>query len=66
MVAPVTKPTLAVAGRGEQVEQPPGGHLFYRGHARRHHVERRILIQAETSQSAASAAGRLPPVTKPK
>ena len=64
--APVTNPTLASAGRAEHLEQPRRGDLLDDGRGRRQDIRSAFWSHADVSQSAATAAGSAPPMTKPK
>ena len=64
--APVTKPTLALAGRPSRSSAQPAAISSIAATAGESEWNAAHWSQAETSQSAASAAGSAPPITKPK
>ena len=66
IVAPVVKPTAAVAGRPSASSTQRSATASIAAAAGELTRLKAFWSHAEVSQSAASAAGRAPPVTKPK
>ena len=60
------EPDRGLVREPEQVEQPGGRDVLHRGVRRGEPRSPQFWSQALTSQSAASAAGCVPPITKPK
>ena len=70
MWQPVTKPTPALRGRSEQLENPAGDDVFDHRHGRRHHIEARVLIPGAAEPVGGDghghrAAGDEPEVARP-